>query len=282
MSDVHLWGNSITERQARLILPILVRQALAGQPVTYGQIADELGMGHPYLGNHLGIIVDALNGLSRQWGAEIPPIQALVLNKETRLPGDSFGYGLPRLANYSSLPKDEKMQAVAREHAGIFAYAKWPAVLAALDLPPVPPAVSPGLVAAAGKRGGVGEGEQHRRLKEFVAANPALVGLPSSTPRGALEHVLPSADAIDVLFSNGSERVAVEVKAANAGEADILRGLFQCVKYTALLRAELAIKGERPAARAILVLEAALPESLVAARNTLGTTVFEGITPPES
>ena len=71
----------------------------------------------------------------------------------------------------------------------------------------------------------------------------------------------------------------MEVKAANAGTPDILRGLYQCVKYTALLKAELAIKGERPAARAVLVLEGTLPDELVPARNTLGITVFAGIVP---
>jgi hypothetical protein len=281
MSQVHLWGESITERQARLILPLLVRQALAGQHICYGQIADELDIGHSYLGDHLGIIADALNALARQWGEEIPPIQALVLRKDTRLPGDSFGYGVPRLAGYGSWPKQEKLQAVAREHAGIFNYDKWPAVLAALGLSPAGPAVAAALLAAAAGRGS-GEGERHRRLKEFVAANPALVDLPRSTPPGSLEYVLPSADAIDILFINSKEHVAVEVKASNAGEADILRGLFQCVKYTALLKAVLAVKGERPVARAVLALEASLPEALIPVRNTLGIRVFEGITPPES
>lgn len=87
MRGVHLWGNSITERQARLILPILVRQAMAKQPIFYGQISDELGIGHSYLGDHLGIIADALNALAKDWGEEIPPIQGLVFEKTTKRPG---------------------------------------------------------------------------------------------------------------------------------------------------------------------------------------------------
>ena len=253
MSDVHLWGDSITERQARLILPILVRQALAGQPITYGQISEELGMGHSYLGNHLGIIADALNKLAQRWGEEIPPIQALVLRKDTLLPGDSFGYGVPRLTEYGSWPKQDKLQAVAREHAGVFAYGKWADVLAALGLAPAKPAVSPTLVDAA--RGSVDEGEAHRRLKEYVATNPGRIELPRSTAPGKIEYRLPSADAIDVLFERKRERVAVEVKAANAGTADILRGLFQCVKYEALLKAELALNSDPAPVRAVLVLD---------------------------
>lgn len=279
MSDVNLWGDTITERQARQILPILVRQALAGQPITYGHISDELSIGHSYLGNHLGIISDALNALARQWGEEIPPIQALVVYKQTGLPGDRLDYGVPRLADYASLPPSEKVQTISREHAGIFAYDKWPAALAALNLPPAQPAVPPALVDAA--RGGVGEGEAHRRLKEYVAANPDQIELPRSVAPGTVEYLLPSTDAIDVLFEhkNKHERVAVEVKAASAGTADILRGLFQCVKYEALLAAEQAVTGEPAGSRAVLVLEGKLPDELVAARNTLGITVFERVSP---
>jgi hypothetical protein len=279
MSDVHLWGDSTTERQARFILSILVRQALAGQPIFYSQISDELKIGHSYLGGHLGIIADALNALAKEWGAEIPPIQALVLRKDTCLPGDSFGYGVPRLAGYSSLPRDEKAQTVVREHAGIFAYRKWPDVLAALGLSLASPTVTPALMSAATASSGIGEGEAHRRLKEFVAANPNCIDLPRSTTPGTIEYLLPSADAIDVLFVRNDERVAVEVKAANAGPVDILRGLFQCVKYAALLQAELAVRSESAHARAVLVLEGELPEVLEATRNTLGVTLFKGVTP---
>lgn len=277
MSDVHLWGDSTTERQARLILPILVRQVLAGQSIFYGQISDELSIGHSYLGNHLGTITDALNELARQWGTEIPPLPALVVRKDTGLPGDSFGYNVPRLVDYGSWPKQEKFQAVAREHAGIFAYRKWPDVLAALGLPPVKPAVSPALVAAA--RVGVLEGEAHRRLKEYVAANPRVIGQAQWKVKGIIESRLPSADTIDVLFQTPWKWLAVEVKAANAEPADLLRGLFQCVKYRALLEAEARVTSKRVEIASVLVLEGKLPDELLAARNTLGVAVFEGVVP---
>ncbi len=123
------------------------------------------------------------------------------------------------------------------------------------------------------------EGAAHHRLKAYVAANPALVGLPRATPPGQVEYALPSADRIDVLFATRHERVAVEVKAANAGPGDLLRGLFQCVKYEVLLRAEVVVRDVAPAARAMLVLEGVLPAELAAVRHALGVTVFERIVP---
>ena len=274
-------GDKQYEQRARAILPMLVRQAQAGQAITYMGLSLETAIHHRAFAYPLGTVAEVLRDLGEQGNEPIPALTSIVVNSYTGRPGPGFGWAVAGMDGYQNMPpwRQTVMADQAREEC--FHYDKWPAVLAALGLPPVEPAVSPALLAAAAGRGS-GEGERHRRLKEFVAANPALVGLPRSTPRGTLEYLLPSADAIDVLFVSGDEYVAVEVKAANAGPADILRGLYQCVKYTALLKAELAVKGERPAARAVLALEASLPEALIPARNTLGITVYDSIVPIES
>lgn len=60
---------------------------------------------------------------------------------------------------------------------------------------------------------------------------------------------------------------------------DIHRGIFQCVKYQAVLRAMLKAQGKVPTANAVLVLENALPEELRETVNRLGVYVFDGIFP---
>jgi hypothetical protein len=92
-----------------------------------------------------------------------------------------------------------------------------------------------------------------------------------------MEYCLPSGDRIDVLFEPSSEAVGVEVKAAVSDTANITRGLFQCIKYRAVLEAYLSSRGQRPSARAILALEGSLPPALVDLRNLLGVEVFERV-----
>jgi hypothetical protein len=41
-----------------------------------------------------------------------------------------------------------------------------------------------------------------------------------------------------VLFANAEQELAVEVKTAAASPAELTRGVYQCVKYRALLRAQ--------------------------------------------
>ena len=79
-----------------------------------------------------------------------------------------------------------------------------------------------------------GESDAHRRLKEFVAANPVKVGLPRNA-RAQIEFPYISGDQVDVRFdmSDGSAAV-VEIETI-----DGWTGAHQCIKYRALLEAEL-------------------------------------------
>lgn len=107
---------------------------------------------------------------------------------------------------------------------------------------------------------GGGEGEHHRALRLWVLQHPDRV-LPDLTVASAhTEYLLPSADRIDVLYESAGLRVALEVKSQDSNPADLARGIYQCVKYRAVLRA-MADCGN---VRAVLVTEGALPPSLVA------------------
>lgn len=90
---------------------------------------------------------------------------------------------------------------------------------------------------------------------------------------------MPSRDRLDVFFDTEDEWVGVEVKAARSDDADVLRGLFQCVKYKAILTAMLLTEQKDADARAVLVLEGLLPTQLLPLKNMLGIQVIESVVP---
>ena len=116
-------------------------------------------------------------------------------------------------------------------------------------------------------------------LKNFICANPQLVGLKSGDLPGESEYPLPSGDSVDVVFAQKRRIHAVEVKPAGSGLVDITRSLFQCVKYRAVLVARAAYEHDGRAITACLALGGPLPAALVPLRNSLGVEVFESIVP---
>ena len=80
---------------------------------------------------------------------------------------------------------------------------------------------------------GTSEGEEHRRLKELVAAKPELIGLPAGS-EPEIEHSFLSGDRVDVKFDlpNGNAAV-VEVETIVPEP-----GAHQAVKYRALLEVQ--------------------------------------------
>jgi hypothetical protein len=270
-------GDKLYQKRARTVLPILVRQAKAGRPIYYAHLADEVGMPNPRNLNYpLGCIGDALNDLSTEWEDEIPHIQALVKNQHTNLPGPGFDGFLEQKGEKWSNAK-ERRAIIEAYWAKIAAYPYWDDVLDALKLAPTATDLAP-IIAEAG-RGGGGEGPEHLALKNFVCANPHLVGLKLGDPSGKPEYGLPSGDSVDVFFAQKRRIHAVEVKPDGSGLRDITRGLFQCVKYRAVLLARAAYQHDDREITAALALGGALPDSLIPLRNSLGVEVFDSLSP---
>ena len=87
------------------------------------------------------------------------------------------------------------------------------------------------------KNFGSGEGEEHKAVKEFIRKHPESLGY-SGVVLAETEHILPSGDRLDVYFelSDGTH-VAIEIKPSISPDQDITRGIFQCVKYHAVMEA---------------------------------------------
>lgn len=272
-----MFGDKLYQRRARKAFPLLVRQALTQQSIHYEDLAAELGMPNARNLNYvLGSIGISLQDLSKQWNEAIPPIQCLVTNKTTGLPGEGFDAVLLQGVSVAKLSTREKRKLVNAAAARVFSYTRWHDVLAAFGLGPVTSPLEKQIEATAKQQGG-GEGERHRQFKMAIAANPSLMGLPSALKPGAVEFGLPSGDSLDVLFRNQTRWIAVEVKTADAVDTDLIRGLFQCVKYMAVLEAWLGVVGKTVDIRVILVLEGKLPSHLISLRNSLGVELVEDV-----
>jgi len=272
-------GGKLYQERARKALPLLVRQAWASKPIFYSDLAVELEMPNPRnLDYPLGSIGRTIERLSKAWKEKIPPIQCLVINKHKYLPGEGIGWFLMKDRDFSSLTPSQKRRVVEAELARIFSYPRWPDVLRALSLPAPKSNLKDIVEAATNWRGGP-ESEDHIKLKNYIAANPQLLDLPRNTEHGLTEYRIASGDALDVSFDCRHVWCAAEVKSARSKIPDITRGLFQCVKYRAVMQAMQVAKGQMKPARAVLVLEASLPRELVSLKNMLGVEVLDNIKP---
>lgn len=263
--------KELYQTRARIILPILVRQAVAGEKITYGDLGEELDLHHRVIKRPLGCVGDTLLALGEQWQEKIPEIQGLVVNKQTNLPGDNVNF--LRHQELAPLQKEAIVEAVLGK---VFSYPKWLDVLGELGLSPAE-SLNPQLEQPEEHRSSTRESEAHKRFKNYIAHHPESIGLKKSLAPGETEYRLPSGDIPDVLFQSTRCRIAVEVKSHISNEDDLRRGLFQCVKYRAILRACRSLEGETYEANALLAIEGPLPKELIPVRNTLGVKVIQNI-----
>jgi hypothetical protein len=276
------FGDKPYQQRARAALPLLVRQAKVQKTIYYASLAEELGMTNPRNLNFvLGSVGQTILQLNQQQGKDIPPIQCLVVNQADGLPGEGVGFFIEKEV-YKAMSKRQRRVVVDGQLQRIFTYADWDSVLTAFSMQPASLDFSKAVrKAAIGGRGG-GESADHKRLKLHVATHPGIIGLPASVAHGVNEYVLPSGDELDVLFREGDEWIAVEVKSGVSDDGDLVRGLFQCVKYQAVLEAFLLSTGRAPNVRTVLVTTRQLPDELLPLKNVLGIEVLRTEEPPAS
>ena len=272
-----LRGNKLYQRRAREALPLLVRQAKAEQPIYYSDLSDELNMPNPRNLNYvLGFIGETLQKLSKKWNADVPPIQSLVVNKATGIPGEGF-WELAGLKSIDKTSLKQKRLIVQQMLQNIYQFDKWNKVLEEFHLKPVKSQWTKIMKESPPSGYGGGESEEHKKLKEYVAKHPQVLNLTRSIGKGQIEYGFPSADAVDVLFIHGLKWIGVEVKAKNSPDEDIARGIYQCIKYCALIQAQQMVEQKSPNAEAVLVIEGKSPKNLIGLKNTLGIKVIDSV-----
>ena len=277
IANSDLRGDKLYLQKARTILPYLVRQAKAGQPIFYSDLAQETGISNPRNLNYpLGAIGNALKKISKTTEQDIPQIQCLVISKNTKLPGEGIGWFINE-ADYKKLTKNQKQKIVNRVLDHIYAFQQWECVLQQFQLKPLTIDIKHSVEKGQNIKGGGGESKFHLEFKNFIANNPTAIGLSEKIGVGKTEHRLISEDVIDVVFTHKNTIIGVEVKSRISNFDDIYRGIFQCIKYKHLIEAEQKIENKQPDSRVILALEGQLPEELIAVKNILGIEVIEKI-----
>lgn len=257
----------------RQIIPILIKWAKLGDKnKTYGDLNLLLGYKNRRfsgIGHQLGLINKVLLRLEEETGEHhIPTLNSLIKNRKIGLPSEGFSYVCPK---YDSLDYEVKKFFVDKLNNEALNYKKWDWVLASLGLKPSVDNTDEAIIRSGAFSGG-GEGPGHKILKEYIALHPNSIGL-KTDENGVNEHILLSGDKLDVYFQNAN--VAIEVKPKYSPDSDILRGLFQCVKYKAILDSESAIHGQKPDGDVMLVIEGNLSDSNRIVKECLGIDVIE-------
>lgn len=269
-------GVKLYQQRARITLPYLVQQAKAGRPIYYSDLARQIEIPNARNLNYvLGSIGNALNELARKLKEDIPPIQCVVVNKRNNLPGEGIGGFLT--SNFRELNRTQKQKIVDLQLSRVYSYSGWDKVLDELGLAPIDVDINQYIAKARTLRGAGGESQQHKNFKTYIANNPQIFNIRNSVTDTKTEYALPSADCIDVVFKTKRLMIGVEVKSIISDTSDLLRGLFQCVKYKHLIEAEQIIGNTTPNARVILAVEGAFPKELVVIKNLLGVEVIDNI-----
>ncbi len=110
------------------------------------------------------------------------------------------------------------------------------------------------------RQGRTGAGSNHKALRLWAKQNPGNVKRAYAAFRSETEEVLDSADRVDVVYYGPHTTVVLEVKSKDSDTQDLRHGVFQCIKYRAVMRA-MDIRSH-PDVVAFLVTETKLPSGL--------------------
>lgn len=235
------------------MIPVLVRWAQAAwdKPHYYSDLSASVGHKTNQIGNVMGTIDDIIKELERKSEKRIPTLNCLVQNRKSGLPSDGFDYVVK---SYSKLSDDSKRGEVRKLNEDAHHY-DWRWVLKELGLKPATVINQEKLESMKSTQyGSGGEGKEHKEIKNYIAEHPASIGI-KGVINVETEHDLLSGDRLDVHFKCRKGRhVAVEVKPSSSPDADIMRGIFQCIKYQAVMDASRVVDNDNYDNEVILVI----------------------------
>lgn len=269
-----------TEKMRTIVstmIPQLVRWAQNGQTdKTYRDMIHILNYERwSGIGRALGYVEDVMQALRKASGrTDIPSLNALCKNSKTNLPSDGFSYVYK---GYDLLPENEKPLFVEGVNQKAVKYEYWGEVLDALGLQPAKVITTEELTSLMKHimkpvHGSGGEGKEHKAIKEYIRCNPQVIGI-TNIKTVETERSLPSGDQVDVYFTlNDGTHIAVEVKPFTSPDHDVLRGIFQCVKYDATINAYKKINSEIQNVQTFLVVGKDLSSTNQVIANELGVT----------
>jgi hypothetical protein len=125
-------------------------------------------------------------------------------------------------------------------------------------------------------RSPIAESPEHKQLRLWASENPKFFGAKAKAICGT-ETYLKSGDRIDATHITEDAAHLVEVKSRHSGEADIERGIYQCLKYRAVF-AKMDGSPKVSSILAILLTEKALSQRMevLAVRLNVTCKIYEG------
>lgn len=242
----------------------LVAAALDGDTLRYGQIRDrieeDLGF-HPIgRATRIGAVVGVLMHRIEEADPDAPLINVLVVGQNDGLPGSGAGsfmaehFGVEALAEeeankhhpdlwreYSVKAADEVHQTNAaywrKVHRKVFGEALSTDTIERERKQRKEGAERDGLPSGGRRYGKGGESAEHKALRLWTKNYPGKVDPRFSNAEVETEFDLLSGDRVDVMLRHRAKWIALEVKSRKSNEADYQRGVYQCVKYRAVLEA---------------------------------------------
>jgi hypothetical protein len=250
-----------------MALEVLLDSAkVPGTTLTYERLAQVLfeRYGEPemhnkqHYGKALGAAAEAIMGEAKDGGITVPPITVIVVSKAYGYASRGADQFVDRLKKGNYEENDPRRQEILKNEqkkVWNFGEEQWTAIQVLLGHRPVKRKVGKKVdtTLPPAARGGKGEGDQHKALKAWVLANLSRFLEFGLFQEGANEANLQSGDCVDAMLWNGVMRLAVEVKPAKSEEPEMIRGIFQCVKYRHTMNAEYLVDNSRLPGNSILV-----------------------------
>jgi hypothetical protein len=182
----------------------------------------------------------------------------------------------PDLAGMQPL---EQLSAVEVLRQEVFRWPYWMQLLALLGLEPLADLASDdgALTKFASQSGPKGKSPEHIQMQECIRSNPRLVlpKLQGDVESSSCEYLFWSLDRADVVIKTSEEWIGFEVKPSTAPSEELKKGIFQVMKYRALLSADLLSRGKICRSRCVLVIGGSLPKELCMLATRFGIEVFE-------
>lgn len=276
-TDANLEGPNATEPLMQWLIGAATQRTTLADREAAGRLECECGFEAIAPRTRMEASVAAMQRAIWERDPEAPLLLVLLVRSDTGEPGTGAREFLAdRFPDEPLLRKPDACDAhpelwsrvVGRATREVFGYRGWEALYADLygeyvaDPAFTPPPVEVGPT----RRGGVGEGPNHKALRLWVLHNPEQIDSRFGDAEAVTEKELLSGDRVDVVYVVGNEVLAIEVKSRDSNRNDLVRGLYQCVKYRAVLRAQ-ERKGRT--VHSLLVTESELPLDLVSLAKRL-------------
>ncbi len=122
-------GKKLYEQRARKVLPFIVWCALNKKKIFYSDLAKKMMIPNPRNLNYvLGCIGSALVELEKKWDTNIPPIQCIVVNKATGIPGEGIAWFINK-NKFDKFTPELKKQTLQEMSENVFSFKRWLEVL---------------------------------------------------------------------------------------------------------------------------------------------------------